>query len=530
MQLVAATCGLTNFYVNQVNRLTTLDLSTTTIDNLVCDNLMGGVSQAAIQNAAALSGSLNLQADSFANIAGGWNESKGLMRLDFLVNDNAVHQEFMHVIGYVINNNHDSGLTTDAVFIPQFSWHSTKTNVGTGSFGNEIQVKHSLSRRTDYMLSDGVSNVNVRTLRPADLFESAMHVSGRNDIQARLEEEMGLDSMGLPGSQNQMGGNGLPGGIFEPVVVSAAADIGRVGVIASKRSNLNPTMYGLDVLTGALGVQQRVRGFDGDGMGDERSAGLSEGTIGELGTATCAAANREPQILRDEFFQDMMNYMGTAMLRSFRGYTINDLLNMYDNFEQVLDTKLFDASTYPIIDFTQTAQGMGTSNIGEVVAQSIMFNICDVMMRHGVSMINLKGSNCDGYSHDGSTGNITIIPSNVQSFEDDDWTRGQKAEQVVNDLTCQIFTHLNGESGRHLTPIRFDIKAELQGNTQIDLVVVNESNIGSDFNSTNLMNGRMQWVFPTFAINSASCIAGTGEASLMAGTQLFDNIKQYFKC
>jgi hypothetical protein len=527
MQLISATCGLTNFYVNQVNRLTTLDMSNTTVDELVCNNLMGGVSMAAIANAAALSGSLNAQADSFANIAGGWNESKGLMRLDFLIADNAVHQEFMHVIGYVINNNHSDGLTSDAVFIPQFSWHSTETNVGTGSFGNEIQVKRSLSRRTDYMLSDGVSNIDVRTLRPSDLFESAMHVSGRSDIQARLEEEMNLNGMGvqLPGADN-----GLPVGMFEPIVTSAAADIGRVGVIASKRSNLNPSMYGMDVLSGALSVQSRTRGFSGDGLGDERSASLSEGPIGELGNATCAAANREPQILRDEFFSDMMNYMGNAQLRSFRGYSIQDLLNMYENFEQVLNTELFDSSRYPTIDFTQTAQSMGTSNLGEVVGQAIMFNLCDVMMRHGVSMLNLRGSNCDGYNHDGSTGNIAIIPSNVQTFEKDDWTRGQKAEEVINDLTCQIFTHLNGESGRHLTPIRFEIKAELQGNTQIDLVVVDETNVGTDFNSNNLMNGRLQWVYPTFAINSASCIAGSGDASLTAGTQLFDNIKQYFKC
>lgn len=506
MQLVMAKVGLTNFYPDQVIRNNQINLDSMTVDELVSQNLNGGVMGSTLLNAAALCGGLSAQASGFAGIAGGWNDSKGLMLLRFVNDgDNPVMVEYTNVIGYIHGNDAD-GLSANAIFVPQFSWQTTERVVGGISLGSPTDVKRTIANRTDYLMNDGYQTGNI-TLRPSDIMDYAANHSMQNEILQRMEEE------GLEGQH--------------PTTVVAGTDISRVGVIPSRRSNLNPSAYAGEILNASIGYQQRIRGHNGGEHGSEQ--GYNDGIYGELSTASQQLSCLEPRLLRDEFFRVMAETMGVITHRNFSGFTIGDLNIAFPEFAGTLDLTMYDAENYQLANYTETSASMGTSQIGEFVAQEITMNIMDLMIRHDLSSIKFRGSNCE-YGGDGSLGNIVIIPFEGFSLKDDDYDLGNKMEQFVFALKTQIFQKLNGANANSLTPIRFEVSAELFGTCNIWITLVDQSNLNDQFqmNDGGDVIGMVCRSFPTFAINNFSSMLGTNDFALQAGANQMSNIQNYF--
>lgn len=507
MQLTRARVSLTNYYVPQVFRNNQVDLSNQLVDELITMNSNGGINTGAIFQAAALSGCLNQQAQA-ATIMGGWNATHGLMQLDFVIESNPLRVKMMHVLGY-LNNLSGEGLSTDTVFVPQHSWISQQDQVSSLDMLNPVSIRHSQGRPTDYLLNDGSNQAALVSLRPTDIIEYGVNAGTHQDMMNRMAEE-GLEGM-------------------MPMSRTVASDISRVGVIASKRSNMSPTGWAADILNAGVNFQQRSRQFTGSGMGDGESQGLNDGMYGELCTQLHQAANREGDITLDYFFADMMATLGSYGLRGTTGYAIGDIMMTYPNFEEIHDITLCDANMYPQMDFTEIAMGMGTSSLPEIVVHSIMFNISDLLARHGISSIQLIGSNCDNGVGEHANSNIVIMPMNVFTQEDNDMNRAQKGINLAQDLTNQIFQRLNGYGGYPATPLRFNLTAELFGSTVINLTLVDEHNLNDSFDyGDGKIVGSKQWSFPTFAINNASSVIGTNDVAVMAGSNFFQNIESYF--
>lgn len=509
--LVKARAGLTNYYHQQVIRNPALDIDSVIIDQLTEENISGGISGATLLNAAVMSGGLNAQASGYANIVGGWNESKGLMMLTFVTEDTPVSVVYMNVIGYVTNNGSMEGLTTDAVFTPVMSWKTHETTTGSLDINNPTTIRRQIGGRSDYLLNDGSSMNSLVSLRPNDVIDYSIEKASHDDIARRMEDE-GLDGM-------------------VPQTTVGASDLSRVGVVASKRSNVNPSAYAADILKAGTGYQrnQHLSSNMMDSHGSNES--MFDGMFNELANISYQAGNAEPALVRDDFFREMMDCMGSTQMRGFRGWSIADLLVAFENLNEVLDLTLMDRNQFPVADLTETAMSMGTSGLSELVSQEITMNIMDLMIKYGLSEICFRGSNCDNFGGDGGLSNIVIVPYNPFSLSEDDYMMGQKAEGFVEELKSQIFAKLNGLRSHELTPIRFDVAAELFGTCTINMQVVDENNMsmGFDIGATGIPTGMESRPFPTFALNNFSAVLGDKESAMMAGSNFYTNIDTYFK-
>lgn len=511
MTLVKARAGLTNYYHQQVIRNAAMDIDPTLIDQLTEENLMGGVNPATLQMVAVYSGGLNAQATDFANIMGGWNESKGLMMLDFITQDSPVAVEYMHVIGYVTNNGSDQGLTTDAVFTPVMSWKTHETITANFLGGDTpTTTRRMIGGRTDYLLNDGSQAQGMVSMRPNDVIDFSIERAGAQDVIERMEDE------GLTGVVPQIG--------------VAGTSIDRVGVIASKRNNLNPSSYAKDILSAGTGYQrnQQLSSNTVDSMGENLS--VFDGMFNDLATVSYQASNKEPQLLRDDFFRSMMDVMGQAQMRGFTGYSISDLLCAFENLNDVLDLTFMDKAQFAVNDFTQNTESMGTSQIEEFVSQEITMNIMDLMIKYGLSAINFRGSNCDHFGGDGALSNVVILPYSPASLSEDDFDIGNKVQAFVDELTNQIFAKLNGLRTSDLTPIRFDVNAELFGTCIINMQRVTDQNMSTGFNlqDTGVPTGMCSRVYPTYALNNYSPVIGDKEQAQLAGSNFYTNITNHF--
>lgn len=511
MKLVKARVGLTNYYHSQVIRNPVMDIDSTIIDKMTEENISGGVSPSTLLMASVHSGGLNAQANGWSNIMGGWNESKGLMMMDFIVNDSPVSVEYMHVIGYVTNNSSDEGLTTDAVFTPVSSWKTHETITSSGYIDNPTTTRSQIGGRSDYLLNDGSQSNSMISLRPNDVMDFSIERAAHQDLVDRLEDE------------------GLPGMV--PTTSVAGTDISRVGVVASRRNNNNPTSYANDILTAGTGYQRNMRTSSNmlDNMGDNPNN--FSGQFDELANLSYNAVNREPLLLRDDFFNTMCNLTGQSQLRGFNGYTVMDLQGAFENLNDVLDVTFMDKSQFGINDFTQNTESLGTSSTEEYVSQEITMTIMDLMIKRGLSAISFRGSNADNFAEEGGLSNIVILPYNAVSLKNDDFEMGNKVQSFIDDLTNQIFAKLNGLRPHELTPLRFDVTAELMGTCVINMVRVDDSNISNGFNmqDTGIPDGFSSRSYPTFALNNFSPVIGDKEQAQIAGSNFLTNLSTYFQ-
>lgn len=514
MKLVEARVGLTNYYQAQVTRNPLMDIDSTIIDSLTSENHNGGITPAALKHAAVMSGGLNAQPSGWATIAGdmtggGWNESKGLMMMTFLVQDSPVMVEYMHVIGYVTNNESMEGLTVSAMFHPSMSWKTQETITSGISLNNPTNVRRQLGGRTDYLYNDGSNQTgSMITLRPNDIIDYTIERANSDDLMNRMMEE-GADGM-------------------IPSVTVGGSDINRVGVIPSKRANINPSQHAHDMLKAGTSYQ-RNQMIGGGQMDVGVTENQFDGMYGELSNISYQASNSEPLLPRDNFFREMMDVMGSIQMKGFTGYTIGDLLMVFDNFNDVLDLTFMDRNEFILTDFTQNTESFGTAQLGEFVSHEIEMNILDLMMKYNLSGISLRGSNCDNFG-DGGLDNIVILPFSPASLEEDDFQLGAKVEGFVSELTSQIFAKLNGVRADQMVPIRFDVTAELFGTCTINTQIVNQDNVTNGFNTTDSgeTDGMTSRVFPTFAINASSPVLADSNTAQEAGSNFFNNIQAYF--
>lgn len=512
LRLVRAKAGLTNYYHQQVIRNPVLDIDSTLVDQMTNENLMGGVSQSTLLATAVHSGCLNAQATGYASIQGGWNDSKGLIKLDFIVQDTPVNVEYMHVIGYITNNSSMEGLSLDAIMTPVMSWRTHETITGTLDIANPTMTRTMMGGRTDYLMNDGSSMNKLVSLRPNDVIDYSIEKAAAQDIMNRMEDE-GLNGM-------------------QPQITPGASSIDRVGVVTSKRGNVNPTNYAIDILKAGTGFQRdnNISSNMLDHAGENPTQ--FDNTFGQLGGMSYQASNSEPQLLRDDFFREMQDIMGMTHMRGFNGYTISDLSMAFENINDVLDLTLMDRTQFMAEDYSASTESLGTSQMEEFVSHEITMNIMDLMLKNDIGAISFRGSNCDHFGGDGNLANVVILPYNPSMLKDDDFMAGNKVEAFVEQLTNQIFAKLNGLRSNQLNPLRFDVTAELFGTCVINLQSVNDSNFGDGFSMGDagmVPVGMQSRCFPTFALSNFSAVLGDTETAQVAGSNFFSNLEAYFK-
>lgn len=502
--LASARVGLTNAYHPQVIRNQETNLDSRVVDMLVDEKYRcGGVTPTTIMEASALGGSLVAQPLGFAGIQEGWGTSKGIMMLTLCTDQNPILEKYTKIIGYISNNSAQDGLSSDAIFTPVFSWQESKTI--TASLGvDPTQIKQEFGGFNDYMTLNPEQMISSAvTLRPNDVMSSGMG----EIITQQLADQ--AENVGLDLGNNNIG--------LAPSV-NAGQQLTVLGLISSRRQNINPTMYSAEILNQSINISQDMginNRLDTQGIFEQNNTGVNcDGFV----KSAHNLAQKEASPSRDEFLRTMLHGLGWGTLAGFTGFTINDMAYVFPNLNDVLDLNLYN-SGFQVNDYTQDTMGMGTSNYAEIVSSAITFNLMDVMLRNGISAINITGSNCDSFFD----GNVVMFPSNPATLIENDPYIAQRITSFMETLDGQVFRHLQGVDKNSKCPIRFSIESQLFGETVVRTTIVNENNINTAgmFEQTR--------VFPTYCLTTFSPILGDMNTSMTAGRNVVSNIQSYFK-
>lgn len=498
--LVDVIAALTDYTHTPFNRAPSPYLPSTMMDELVLESKQGMLNDETIKHYAAHMSGLNNMPGEQARIRGGYTEyNKGLMRLTFRIQNGGITDDYVSVIGYITNNDLEGMVSSNATFVPSFSWRHSTMMDGVDANGYSYMTEQ-IGRRTDYLLNDGSyeQHVGLSSLRPSDVMSCSADILVANS----LEEQMNLE--------------GLSSANVTPVVGAGA--INMVGVVCSNRRNMNPTKYAEQLLQGNVRVNERLNyDINGDNGNFVTSEYSSE--VNCISDESNRLYQSEYRPSADEFLEYMKELNGNH--RSLRGWRIEEIVTMFPNFPDVIENKgcvLLDRNQYPVCDFSEIAQVFGTSSPVETIAQELIFNLFDLMMAEGISNINLDISNCDQPATEHRLSNIVILPSNVLSLSSNDVRTFIKGQNICEHLRNQIFNKLNGYGYIGMTPLRIKMKANMFGSTEVWI-----TNMSSD----NQLE--VYYCYPTFATTSWSPVFGNSESLRQLSESVYGNIKSYFE-
>lgn len=501
--LVETLAGLTNYTHPPALRAPEPYMHSPMLEEMVLQNKSQGISPSQLKMYSAHMGGLNHAPSGTAEIRGGFSEyNKGMMKMKFRVQNGGIHEEYVHVLGYITGNDLEGELSENAWFTPVFSWKSQKsmsTGIGLDALS---MIKEEVGIRTDYLINDGSysQESGLASVRPGDVMSNAGDSLAFGDVQKEAGEE-----------QVQMASG------FNSTSTGA---INQLGVVCSNRKNYNPTRYAEDLLGGAINAQQKVM-FNGVDDGN-RVTTMFHSEMNIISDITTDMLNRESRASHDDFLNYMKDLNGATTYRGFRGWQVRDVASMFPNFADTIPATGFvtmDSSRFEVIDFTEISQVFGTSSVAEVIAQEFVFNLLDVLVANGLGGIHIEGSNCDQVATEDRLSNIEMYPSTPASLGDNDVMAGPRMVQACDQLRNQIFNKLNGSSCYQMTPVRFRVEAEMFGITQIWLSTPNEED----------REGLTVYMsFPTYAPSPWSPIFSDVETAHQLTNSIYGNVKSYF--
>lgn len=500
--LLTTKIGLTNYSHPPAIRAPAPYLRAEAVEELILDRGHGSLSMKDITHHAAHMGGLEATPTAYARIRGGFSEyNKGLIELKFAIQTGGISSTYMTVIGYVTGNDLDGELSENAIFTPVYSWKTHGTM--TGGIGDDglTQIKQSLGTRVDYMLNDGEygQEYGLATVRPCDVIGLVGDNMAYDDALQQAEVE----------------------GIDHDDVINATSTgaIHQSGVILSNRRNYNPTRYAEDILTNALKGHHRVAEGSDSNYYDRQ-----EHAMGVLSELTTEMLNAESRVAHDEFLYFMRDLNGASTYRNFRGWRIGDIAEMFPNFEDSIragGAVILDSRRYPPIDFTEIARHFGTSSPVEVIAQEVIFNILELMMANSLGNICVRASNCEAHATDNRISGIQVVPYNGKSTIDNDPDLYINEQNFADKLRHQIMTKLSGYNIYSMTPVIFEIEAQMFGFTQINIRCPDSSDPTGGVG--------INYAFPTYAPSPWSPIFSRVDQADELSRAVYSNIEEYIK-
>lgn len=515
--LIETIVGLTNYSHAPALRAPAPYMESAMMDELVTQNRVTGVSPTQLKHYSAHLSGLNTNPSELAMIRGGFSEyNKGLMKLTFLLQGGGVSQTRLTVVGYITHNDLDAELSENAIFTPVYSWktHTTMT-VGTGHDGL-TNVQETIGLRTDYLINDGSygENRGLASVRPGDVMGAAGDNLAYDDVMTQAAQE------------------GIPD--FKVINTTSTGAINQMGVICSNRKNYNPTRYAEELLGSAVSAQQQLMhnavqpmwgdatGQNGSMWGGQSTDQMYSNEMAIISGISATLLNNESKAAYDEFLNYMRDLNGTTTYRGFRGWQIRDLVSMFPNFEETIPPHGFvhmDRNRFEVIDYTQIARTFGTSSPFEVIAQELVFNLLDVLISNDLGELSLQGSNYKQMATEDRLSNIVIVPFNGFPLSSSNHRLHHNMVQAAEQLRHQIFNKLNGQHINNMTPIGFEVKAELFGFTTVKLFAPSE--YGGEEVS-------YYFAYPTYAPSPWSPIFTDIETADQLSRGVYSNVKSYF--
>lgn len=506
LALVETIVGLTNYSHPPALRAPSPYMESTMMDELVTQNVSTGVSPTQLKHYSAHLSGLMTNPSEYATIRNGFSEyNKGLMKLTFALNTGGISETMLTVVGYITNNDLEGELSENAMFTPVYSVKNHRTMTAGAGHDGLTAVRETIGLRTDYLINDGSHSQarGLASVRPGDVMGAAGDNLAYDDVMMQAQSE------------------GIEG--FNVVNTTSTGAINQMGIICSNRKNYNPTRYAEELLGSAVNAQKRLMHTScADGMYGQEDGSQFSNEMSIISEISATLLNNESKAAYDEFLNYMKDLNGSTTYRGFRGWQIRDIVNMFPNFGQTIPPDGFvhmDRNRFQVIDYTEIARAFGTSSPMEVIAQELVFNLLDVLISNDLGELSLSGSNYKHMPTEDRLSNIIIVPYNGFPLGDNSSKLQYNMIQAAETLRHQIFNKLNGQHINSMTPIEFEVKAELFGFTEVRLSAPSEEHPEGI---------HYFFAFPTYAPSPWSPIFSDVESADQLARGVYANVKSYF--
>jgi len=462
---------------HHVHRHTTLSLDNLEIDRLRHEQESGGILPKTLHDVAMGSGQLCAQPQGFVSVEEGMNMRRGICLLKFQVHSNATESSDMSVVCFLVggNSNAENGLDGATRLQPVRCWSTLTTQSHDGQ--GYPTTKQVVDSTHQFLLGDPFGKKDMAAVRPYDVASAALGYAV-TDGDGTSQNYCGVANSDLT---NQL--------------------------LMSKTQNLNPTHYSKELLKLAVTTADHASGNDGN----------LAWAIGEYMTT---ATLNEISPHDNPFMQTMMSVLSVHSLGTFRGWSVDEMVEVWPNFIDVLNLDNMDVSKFAADDTQLLTQDYGRVNQHEIIASEAAMMCVHLLLSCGLMSYNFSCTNnptdFDGVSGDEGGGGVAFSPAQSMSVLDNDLNLHGRVETFNRQFTDAFFAKYTGPYAHLRTLINLHMECHMFGETRVTI------SFGTDYNNSKTFSNA------TYYINhSSSLISGT-EIGLSESKNYLSNIKEYF--
>lgn len=474
IQLQQVIFGIGNAQHAHVHRHNQLQLDNLDIDKLRYEQEKGGILPKTLHDISMGSGGLSSQPQGYVSVEDGMNLRRGIALAKFSVYSNASESSDMSVVFFMIggNSSAENGLDGTTRLMPVRCWSTLTSQVNDHE--GYLAVRQTVDSTHQFMVGDPYGKKEMAAVRPYDVASAALGYAV---------------SAGDASSNNYCG--------------VANSDIGNQ-MLMSKTQNLNPTHYSKELLKLAVTTGDDV----------SRNGADLAWSIGEHMTSSTMS---EISAHDNPFMQTMMSVLSVHSLGNFRGWSIDEMVEVWDNFVSVCNIENLDVGRFAADDTVLATSDYGRANSHEIFASEAAMMCVHLLLARGLMFYTFSATNNPTeFDNPDVDGGVAFSPGASMSVLDNDTGLANKVEQFNRDFTDAFFAKYTGPYAHLRTVINLEMECHMFGETKVTISLGGEHHLAKTFSNA------------TYYINhSGSSIAGT-EHGLLESKNYINNVRDYF--
>lgn len=473
MQLTEVIIGIGNPVHTHVRRHNEITADSATLDALVTEQMNGGITPSTLNEFSILSGGLTTSPQGIIDVPDGWNIRRGLAMLRFVVSTNAIQQEELVVLGYLVGGEVSfEGIDPNTVFVPVRSWSVVITNRQDLNTG--LPYAQSVINDSQQFLLG--TDKNLVSNRPIDILNNMGVMCANVDMGVPLTSYTGMSSQDLKYS----------------------------GLTMSKTKNLDPTHCSRAILGSTIRAMSSSME-----SGNDRDVFI--GNIFEKATGYDVV---EQNPLQNAFLAVMNTQLGGLNFHGFNGYTVGELAGVFENLPDVLNLNIL-AQSFEDPNWLMTTSEYGSSSYSERIASEVAVMAAHALVRSGLTFVEFLASNnvteIGGLNsenglmyHMGAAmpllNNETNLPGRVETFKD----------EFARSFFARYRSDIRGGFS-----VSINAKCYVFGETTVTVVIDGKPESERTFTNA------------TYKLNLTSTNISEGEKSINSTINMLNNIQSY---
>lgn len=470
--LTQAIFGMGNQNHDHVHRHNTMNLNSMALDQLMMEQHQGGVLGSTLNNVAAMSGGLSPNPQGMVSIEEGWNIRRGIGLLRFTVQSNALMEQELSVVGYLVGGTASvEGISQDTTFVPVRAWNTlTQNTAGADGFPMTRTVVESSHQ---FLMGDPNQIKDLRSLRPIDV---------------------GNEALGFLACENEGQADRYDGTVGTNL---------KTTMVVSKTQNLNPTHHTRELLrlATAAGASAEFGSLE-MGIAD----GLAGQGLGEMG------------VTENPFFATMMFNTGSYSMMGFQGFTVGEINSVFANFGDVLNLTMLESNNFAADSNLATSDGYGSASSHEILASELAFLTVHLLLQSGLASFHFSATNnpMDFNGMVGSEDGVVVIPGEAMSVLNHDDYVINRVEQFTELLKSHFFQKYTSVYAHQKTIINVEVDSHMFGETTVAICFNGELALTKQFTNA------------TYCINRTSTNISGSDVGLSSAKNYLRNIKDHF--